>query len=272
LFKQRNAASKPAATKPVKIQHSARGQSICTTHFDRKEAYMPRRPGRASGRFVFHVLNRAVQGLVIFRSSDEYRQFLQLTAQAATRFGVRILAYCIMPNHWHVVVWPLSDEGLSRFMQWLTGTHAQFWRAAQNSTGRGAVYQGRFKAIAVQCDRHFLVLCRYVERNAVRARLVARAEDWEWSSASPLAGGRDRPCLAAWPVPKPANWLDHLNEELFDGSAAEVRASIRDGAHFGDEGWREEVHEQLSWRSGRGPRRNGASTRPEVTDDSVIRA
>jgi len=129
---------------------------------------MPRRSGRASGRFGFHILNRAVQNTVIFHSPDDYRHFLGLVAQAAMRFRVRVLAYCIMPNHWHLVVWPETDDGLSRFMHWLTGTHAQRWRWAHGSQGRGAVYQGRFKAIAVQCDRHFLILCRYVERNPLR--------------------------------------------------------------------------------------------------------
>jgi len=231
---------------------------------------MPRRPGRASGRFVFHVLNRAVQNVVIFRSPDEYTQFLGLTAQAATRFGVRILAYCIMPNHWHIVVWPQSDDGLSRFMHWLTGTHAQVWRAAHESTGRGAVYQGRFKAIAVQCDRHFLILCRYVERNAVRARLVERAQDWEWCSASPLAVHPERPRISPWPVPRPVGWVLYLEEELFDKSVARIRAAIQRGEHFGDEPWRKEVRQVLSWRSGEGPGRHWGSPAQETQDDFVI--
>jgi putative transposase len=231
---------------------------------------MPRRPGRATGRFVFHVLNRAVQNMVIFRSADEYTQFLILLAQAAPRFGVRVLAYCIMPNHWHLVLWPESDDGLSRFMQWVTGTHAQLWRTAHRSQGRGAVYQGRFKAIAVQCDRHFLVLCRYVERNPVRARLVERAQDWGWSGASPLSSDPERPHISQWPVPRPIGWAEYLNEDIFDGSVRRIRSAIRRGEHFGDAAWRKDVGEQLSWRSGRGPGRHWDSPAPGVSDNSVI--
>jgi putative transposase len=233
---------------------------------------MPRRPGRASGQFVFHVLNRAVQNTVIFQSSGNYQHFLVLVAEAATRFGMRVLAYCVMPNHWHLVVWPQSDDGLSRFMQWLTGTHAQDWRAAHGSKGRGAVYQGRFKAIAVQCDRHFLVLCRYVERNALRARLVERVEDWEWSSASPLSRAPSRPQISEWPLPRPAKWADYLDEDVFDGELRRIRTCIQKGQHFGDEGWREETHRLLSWRSGRGRGRHSDPARSASTasDDSVI--
>ena len=173
--------------------------------------------------------------------------------------SVRVLAYCVMPNHWHLVVWPQSDDGLSRFMHWLTGTHAQRWRWARGNQGRGAVYQGRFKAIAVQCDRHFLILCRYVERNPLRASLVACAQDWEWSSASPAAGRPGRPPLSEWPVPRPPDWVDYLNKKPLDPSVRQVRAAIQKGQHFGDEGWRNGAYEQLAWRSGRGPGRHRGS-------------
>lgn len=219
---------------------------------DRGDWHMPRRPGRGSGQFVFHVLNRAVQNTIIFRAAEDYEQFLGLLAQAAARFQVRVLAYCIMPNHWHLVLWPHSDDGLSRFMHWLTGTHALVWRWSHHSQGRGAVYQGRFKAIAVQCDRHFLIMCRYVERNAVRARLVARAQNWEWCSASPLADLPERPPLARWPVARPAGWAVELNEAVFDKSVAAVREAIRRGEHFGAEAWRTRTCEQLHWPSGLG--------------------
>jgi|WetSurMetagenome_2_1015567.scaffolds.fasta_scaffold18074_5 putative transposase len=232
---------------------------------------MPRRPGRASGQFVFHVLNRAVQNTVIFRSLAEYEQFLGLLAEAAERFQVRVLAYCVMPNHWHLVVWPQSDDGLSRFVHWLAGTHAQRWRWAHGSQGRGAVYQGRFKAIAVQLDRHFLIVCRYVERNPLRARLVGRAEDWEWSSASLLSGCTGRPALSEWPVRKPAGWVGHLNEDLFDDSLSQVREAIRKGVHFGDAAWQKDTYEQLGWRSGRGPGcHHDWTPTPFGPDDSVI--
>jgi len=168
---------------------------------------MPRRPRRGCGQLVFHALNRAVQNTIIFQRPDEYAEFLGLVREATDRFAVRVLTSAVMPNHWHLVVCPTTDHGLSASMHRLGARHAQLWRDRQGSRGRGAVYQSRFKAIGVQSDGHFLRLCRYVERNPIRAGLVAKAEDWPWSSASPMALSPDRPVLSAWPVSKPADWL-----------------------------------------------------------------
>ncbi|HUG92188.1 MAG TPA: hypothetical protein VML55_15210, partial [Planctomycetaceae bacterium] len=81
-----------------------------------------------------------------------------------------------MPNHWHLVVWPAGDGDLSEYMRWLTVTHTQRWHAAHHTSGTGALYQGRFKS------EHFLTVCRYVERNALRANLAGSAEAWRWGS------------------------------------------------------------------------------------------
>ena len=216
---------------------------------------MPRRPGRASGQLVYHVLNRAVQGTIIFQHPNDYTEFLGLLREAADRFAVRILAYAVMPNHWHLVLWPTTDDGLSSLMHWLTARHAQLWRDWRGSRGRGAVYQGRFKAIAVQSDGHLLRLCRYVERNPLRARLVARAQDWPWSSASVSAQAPDRPALSKWPVQKPADWASYVNDAEFDPWLAEIRRAVRRNEHLGDETWRDAALRRLGWRSGRGPGR-----------------
>jgi hypothetical protein len=88
---------------------------------------------------------------------------------------MRLLAYCLMPNHFHLLVWPRADGDLSQFLRWLTVTHTQRWHAHHRTAGTGHLYQGRFKSFPVQSDEHFLTVCRYVERNALRANLVGRA-------------------------------------------------------------------------------------------------
>src|SRR5208337_3088457 len=103
--------------------------------------------------------------------------------------GTRLLAYCVMPNHWHLIVWPRQDGELSRFVGWLTLTHTQRWHAQRHTRGSGHVYQGRFKSFPVQGDEHFLTACRYVERNALRANLVERAEAWRWCSLAMVQPG-----------------------------------------------------------------------------------
>ena len=211
---------------------------------------MPRRSRLSTGQFIFHVINRAVQGVTLFERPADYDLFCRIFARAIRRFRVRAFAFAVMPNHWHLVLSPLDDISLSPFMKWLTATHALQWRAMRGSQGRGAVYQGRFKAIAVQHDAHYLRLCRYVERNPVRARLVACAEDWPWSSAAPTASLPGRPALSPWPVRKPDDWLELLNAPESTRSLQTVRGAIRAGRHLGSASWRLRTAQTLQWRSG----------------------
>lgn len=143
---------------------------------------MPRRPRNASGGLAYHVLNRRVGRLPLFEKSADYAAFEKILQEAYKRTGIRIAAYCLMPNHWHLLLWPQGDGELSEVMRWVTVTHTQRWHAHRHTSGSGPVYQGRFKSFPVQTDEHFLTVARYVERNAMRAKLVARAEEWQWSS------------------------------------------------------------------------------------------
>lgn len=211
---------------------------------------MPRRPQRATGQFIFHVLNRAVQNLVLFEEPSDYQVYCRVLTEATERYGMRVLVYAVMPNHWHLVLSPPDDQSMSPFMKFLTSTHAQRWRQVDGSRGRGAVYQGRYKAIAVQHDVHFLRLCRYVERNPLRARLVARAEDWPWCSASTEARGAGRPNLAPWPIQRPTGWHDFINAPEPPDVLDNIRTAVRTGRHFGTDVWRLEVTDSLRWRAG----------------------
>jgi putative transposase len=222
-----------------------------------EETAMPRRPRTGTGQLVFHVMNRAVQGVTLFERSDDYRHFLRVLAEATRLHDVRLLAFEVMPTHWHLVVWPGADGGLAAFMKQLTATHAQEWRRRLGSTGRGAVYQGRYKAIGVQHDGHLLRVIRYVERNALRARLVEAAEDWPWGSASakPYPNG---PVLTPWPVRRPDDWLGVLNAPEPPEALENIRKAVRHARHFGTPSWRARISEQLAWRQGwrgRGRRR-----------------
>ena len=156
------------------------------------------RPKRAAdGGLVYHVLNRANARMTIFEKPEDYAAFEQVLEEAVARTKMRLLAYCVMPNHWHMVVWPEADGELSRFTGWLTLTHTQRWHAHRHSTGSGHVYQGRFKSFPVQDDEHFFTVCRYVERNALRANLVRRAEEWRWGSLHRWQQGIARGQVAA---------------------------------------------------------------------------
>ena len=202
---------------------------------------MPRRPRLGTAGTVFHLLNRGTRRMRLFESADDYYQFLALLARAQRRTPVETLAYCLMPNHFHLVIRPTDDGQLSRFMHWLSSAHAQRWQAAHDTRGFGHVYQGRFKSIPVQSDSHFLRLCRYVERNPLPAGLVSRAEDWLWSSLSQRAGLRRPVRLDPWPVAIPKNWNALVNEDVDPRETEVIRQAIRRGAPYGAEGWREQM-------------------------------
>ena len=141
---------------------------------------MPRRPRVSTGGLAYHVLNRRVGRLRLFDKPGDYLAFEKILQQAHERTGIRVAAYCLMPNHWHLLLWPRDDGELSEVMRWITVTHTQRWHAHRQTSGSGPVYQGRFKSFPVQSDEHFLTVARYVERNALRAKLVKRAEQWQW--------------------------------------------------------------------------------------------
>src|SRR5688500_4928276 len=145
---------------------------------------MPRRHRPPATGLVLHVVNGAANRVPLFDVDADYRAFELVLGAAVRRFRIALYAYCVMPNHWHLVIMPMADGELSRFMHWLTTTHARRWQLARGLDGMGAVYPGRFKAIAVESDQSFLWVCRYVERNALRANVVRRAEDWRWCSLS----------------------------------------------------------------------------------------
>jgi putative transposase len=115
------------------------------------------RPLRAAtGGLVYHVLNRANARLPIFEKSADFEAFERVLNEAHERLPMRILSFCLMPNHWHFVFWPKEDRDLSNFVGWLTLTHTQRWHANRASAGTGHLYQGRFKSFPVQTDEHFL--------------------------------------------------------------------------------------------------------------------
>lgn len=104
--------------------------------------------------------------------------FLRLLAEAGERVPIRLLAYCLMPNHFHLVLWPREDEELSRYMQWLMTSHVR--RHHRHYGTNGHIWQGRFKAFPIEQDEHLLAVLRYVERNPVRAKSlpIRKARRW----------------------------------------------------------------------------------------------
>lgn len=198
---------------------------------------MPLRSGRGTAGVPFHVVNRAARRLELFESDADYRAFLFCLVGSLERVNVRLLSYCLMPNHFHLVAMPVIDGQLSSFMKHLLSTHGQRWRSFRKTTGEGAVYQGRFRAFPIQTDEHFYAVCRYVERNALRAGLVARAEDWPWCSLSQATGGASPVPLAEWPIPRPLDWLERVNADQPPKELEVLRLSTKTERPFGGQEW-----------------------------------
>ncbi len=210
---------------------------------------MPRRPRFRSGGYVFHVLNRAVRRQTIFATEGDYAAFQRVLEEARHRVPMRLLAFCVMPNHFHLVLWPVGDEDLSETMRWLTVTHTQRWHARHQTAGTCPIYQGRFKSFPVEQDEHFFTVVRYVERNPLRAKLVSRAERWRWSSLWLACNERCDVTLDASPVPRPDCWIEHVQRPQTEGELAAVRESVTRGSPFGGDAWRQETAKRLGLQS-----------------------
>lgn len=121
---------------------------------------------------------------------------------------MRLLAYALMPNHFHLVLWPESTEAVSAYMRWLMNAHIRCYQHHYGTCTRH-IYRGRFKSFPIQRDGHLLPVLRYVEANPLRAGLVKRAEEWAWSSVSSEDG--NRPALTPWPVARPVDRPAYVN-------------------------------------------------------------
>lgn len=186
---------------------------------------MPYRPPFDFPDTTFHVVNRATHRQLLCRDFSEYLSQLRILSWAVRASPIDLFAFCLMPNHVHLLVRALTRKDLSTFMHRFQMTHAIGLRRWRGTVGRGAVYQGRYRASRVHEDSYFYRAVRYVERNPVRAQLTQRPDEWMWSSASPVAqiqGIR----LAEWPLPRPDGWAEFVNQAEPEADLAFVRRRI----------------------------------------------
>lgn len=172
---------------------------------------------------VLHVVNRGNERRELFTADHDYRRFLRLVEDTQEWVPLRLLAYSLMPNHWHLVAWTTSARALSQFMHRLCGRHAAELRTRTATVGNGHVYQGRYRAFAVRSALHYFRVMRYVEANPLRAGLVSRAEDWEWSSLHERLGERRLICDGPERLPDLDQWLDEVNRPMTPEEVAQAR-------------------------------------------------
>jgi len=218
---------------------------------------MPRRRRNPPGGYVYHVLNRSNRRETLFSNEHDYIAFLEVVREALISYPMRIIEFCVMPNHWHFQMWPELDGQLAAFMGFLTTTHAARWNRFRNLTGH--VYQGPYKSFPIAEDDHYYTVARYIVRNPLRANLVSRAEDWPWSSLHACTFKTQwTSLLSAGPFDYPTDWLQFVNRPQTESELAAIRQHVQKGTPFGSDEWAQRTAKSIGIEEsmrGRGQRR-----------------
>jgi putative transposase len=188
------------------------------------------------GGEIYHCLNRAVGRQTIFHTDKDYQLFEKILQEVVDITGMRILAYAIMPNHFHLVLHPRNDGDLSEFMKRITVTHTQRYRVATKTVGEGSVYQGRYKSFIIQNGGHLFTVLRYVERNPFAANLTKDPLEWKYSSVYRRYRGssEEKKLLCQWICEEPDDYLEVLRNPLSAREVEKIELSEQKGVSFGD--------------------------------------
>ena len=169
--------------------------------------------------------------------------FERILVEGLAKISMRLTGYCLMPNHWHLLLWPYHDGDLSRFMHWVTMTHTQRWHAVHNTAGTGHLYQGRFKSFPVQSEYYYLTVLRYIESNPLRAGLVGNSSDWIWSSVRRRrVTAHDGVAISDGPVELPDNWNELVDVLPWDEDLGKIEHCVCRGAPWVETVGSNELH------------------------------
>jgi putative transposase len=213
-----------------------------------------------------------VARLPLFEKDGDYQAFERVLAQALQRLPMRLLAFCLMPNHWHLVLWPHNDGDLTEFVRWLSVSHSMRWHAHYHTGGTGHIYQNRFKAFPIEGDDHLYTVIRYVERNALRANLCSLAENWRWGSLWRRQGGAALPLIPLddWPIAVPPNWVDLVNTAHTDAELEAVRRAVVRNSPFGSPAWSVMTADKLGLQATLRPRGRPRKQADRPQDEPTI--
>jgi putative transposase len=171
---------------------------------------MPRPLRTYPGGIPQHVYNRGNRRARIFQDATDFLAFLAALAHAGERTTVRLLAFCLMPNHYHLLLLPHVGGEISTYIQLVMNKHISHLQTRHGTKGTGHIYGGRHQNVPILNERHFYIAARYVEGNALAAGLVERAEAWPWCSLS--TADECARLVAPWPLPRPDNWIELVNQ------------------------------------------------------------
>jgi putative transposase len=191
----------------------------------------------------YHLLNRANARLKIFFTEEDFEMFEQVLEDAWEIFQMKIIVYCVMPNHFHLVVKTQNNGELAQMMKWITQTHTSRWHLKNNTVGTGSLYQGRYKSFIIQDELYLRTIIRYVERNPLTANLVTDPLEWKYSSLYRRHKGseKDKRILAEWPFEEDKDYLDNLIQPLTNKEIEKIELSENKNVPFGDDDYDQEI-------------------------------
>jgi putative transposase len=222
---------------------------------------MPRLLRPIADGLLYHALNRGNNRAPVFGAEADYQAFLTALVQTRERYPFRLYGYCLMTNHFHLLLQPAAGQSLSRILQSLTVAHT--WRYHRRHDSVGHVWQGRFKSPVVQDDAHTLAVLRYIEANPLRAGMVTDLTAYRWSSYAAHGLGRDDAlvselpgwaALAADAGGRQAYWREWVHTPLTAREVAAVRQSVTSGRPYGSPEWAEGMAGALGLAFTRRPR------------------
>lgn len=227
---------------------------------------MPRIARGGLGQGWFHVLNRGNHRQRLFTKPEDFALFLGLLAEAGERYEVKLWGYCLMGNHWHLVVETPHTKELSQWMHWISNRHVRIFHQRNRRLGGGHIYQGRYKSFPIQNEEYLYTVLRYVEANPLRAKLVEEAQEWPWSSLSTVeqvegVAKWSRPQLEPWTRGK--HWMTEVNRALPESELTAIRQSALRGAPFGDKTWVEALATKFGLESTLRPRGRPRKVEPQ---------
>ncbi|MGZ3589080.1 MAG: transposase [Thermodesulfobacteriota bacterium] len=220
---------------------------------------MPRISRGLIDQSVYHIINRGNGGRAVFQKNGDYEAFVSILQEAKVRYLVKVFGYCLMPNHFHMVLMPDRAEYLSKMMQWLMTSHVR--RHHKHYGTSGHIWQGRYKSFLIQMDNHLITILRYVEGNPVRAGLVNSANDWPWCSHPEATGKKPRVLIDEIPIELPKDWANYVDEPITEKELDKLRQSLNRQSPYGDSSWQVQMCRELGLESTLRPR-----GRPRGTD------
>lgn len=204
---------------------------------------MPRQARTLGDQCIYHVMNRGQEGQKLFRNLHDYLAFLDLLMVAKQRYQIELFAFCLLPDHFHLLVRPDQGASLSYCMQWLQTSFVR--RQNDYYRSEGPLWQGRYKSCLVQENSCLFAMMRFIEGHPIRSGLATEALNYVWSSHRENYWGNRRQKLDELPVPLPGDWPDRVNADLNETTLRQLILCSQRQMPFGLAEWQQHKCREL---------------------------